>query len=108
MANSRAHTYESGPFRAHQIEDGSPYELANGHAIHCMTSGGRHGSSHLDGGKVLGTDPKVRGNAGVDVGYAWNDGKNLRAPDIVVGNVERTPGWQTRPPLLAVEYADRG
>ena len=109
MTNSHAHTYETGPFRAHQIEDGSPYELSNGHAIHCMTAGGRHGSRQLDGGKVLGTDPKVKGNAGIDVGYTWNDGENLRAPDLVVGNVERdVPGWQTKPPLLAVEYADKG
>lgn len=46
----------------------------------------------MDGSKVLGTDPKVQGNAGIDVGFAWNDGENLRAPDLVVGNVERVPG----------------
>src|SRR5580658_1340141 len=99
---------EPGPFRADQIREGDPYELSNGHAIRCMSAGPRHGGANLDGGRVLATDPAVDGSAGVDVGYSFNEGKNLRAPDVSVGNVVREPGWARTAPPLAVEYADRG
>lgn len=97
-----------GPFRADQIHEGSHYELSQGHAIHCMTAGGRHGSAHVLGSGVLDSDPGVTQQVGVDVGIAWNDGKNLRAPDIVVGMDLHAPGWATQAPPLAVEYADAG
>jgi len=95
-----------GPFRADQIHEGSHYELSQGHAIHCMTAGGRKGSTHLLGAIVINSDPGLAQQAGVDVGIAWNDGKNLRAPDIVAGMDLRAPGWARQAPPLAVEYAD--
>lgn len=97
-----------GPFRADQIHEGSHYELSQGHAIHCMTAGGRHGSAHIAGGAVIDTDPGLQQQAGIDVGIAWNEGKNLRAPDIVAGMDLRAPGWAKEAPPLAVEYADAG
>lgn len=96
-----------GPFRAPQIRDGDPYELRNGHPVQCMTAGGRHGVSHMVGGVVLALDPSAIGQVGVDIGIAFNDDKNLRAPDIVVG-AQAVPGWQRTFPPLAVEYADTG
>ena len=98
----------TGPFRADQIHEGDHYELSDGHAIHCMTAGRRHGSAHIVGGAVLSSDPAVLQQAGIDVGITWNDGKNLRAPDIVVGMDLREPGWAREAPPLAVEYADSG
>ena len=97
-----------GPFRADQIRDGDEYELSDGHALRCTPAGSRHGSAQLDGGRVLASDPAVRGRIGIDIGIAWNDDKNLRAPDLVVGDFERTPGWLRTVPPLAVEYADTG
>lgn len=97
-----------GPFRASQIREGDPYELSHGHAIRCMTAGGRHGRAHSAGDRVLATDPAVGGEVGVDVGITWGDERNLRAPDLSVGAVEATPGWQRTFPPLAVEYADAG
>lgn len=105
---SRHPSSAPGPFRAHQIREGDPYELSDGHPIHCMTAGGRHGGAHSVGNRVLGTDPAATEQVGIDVGIAWNDDKNLRAPDIIVGALDRTPGWQRRFPPLAVEYADTG
>jgi hypothetical protein len=97
-----------GPFRADQIRDGDEFELSDGHAVRCLPSGSRHGNAQLDGGRVLASDPAVRGRAGIDIGIAWNDDKNLRAPDLVVGHSERAPGWLRSVPPLAVEYADTG
>ena len=94
--------------RADQVKDGDPIELSNGHVIHCMTAGWRHAGAHIEGAKALATDPAVDDGAGIDAGVAWNDGKNLRAPDIVVGGPERKPGWMDVAPPLAVEYADTG
>jgi Uma2 family endonuclease len=99
-------TIDEGPFRADQIRDGDPYELSNGHAIRCMSAGGRHASKNFEGAKVIGTDPDVK-SAGVDAAYTFNDGKNLRAPDFSV-NVPDEPGWIKTAPPLAVEYADTG
>ncbi len=107
--SSRAQPWsEPGPFRADQIREGDPYELSNGHAIRCMTAGGRHGSAHIVGAAVLTSDPALDRPAGIDVGISWNDGKNLRAPDIVVGTDLSEPGWAHEAPPLAVEYADVG
>lgn len=97
-----------GPFRAGQIRQGDPYELSDGHAIRCMTAGGRHGLAHMAGGHALVSDPAVAGRVALDVGIAFNGDKNLRAPDIIVGAVEAVPGWQRTFPPLAVEYADTG
>ena len=95
-----------GPFRADQIRSGDPYELSNGHAIHCMTTGGRGSRANLLGGSVLDSDPAVE-EAGIDTGYSPAS-DTLRAPDVAVGNVPDTPGWVEGAPPLAVEYADTG
>ena len=97
-----------GPFRADQLRDGDPYELSDGHAIHCLPGGYRHGGAQAEGSRVLASDPAARARVGVEVGVAWNDDKNLRAPDIIVADVERAPGWLRSVPPLAVEYADTG
>jgi hypothetical protein len=97
-----------GPFRASMIREGDPYELSNGHPILCLPGGQRHGDTQIQGGKVLSSDPAIDGAVGTDVGIAFNDDKNLRAPDLSVGGVKQEPGWMRTPPPLAVEYADRG
>jgi hypothetical protein len=71
-----------------------------------MPTEGRGGTSQLDTGTLLDTDPDVD-SAGVEVGYT-PDKKTLRAPDISVGGVPRTPGFVSGAPPLAVEYADSG
>ena len=103
-----SHHKPPGPMRADQINDGDPIELSDGHPIHCMSAGRRHAGAHIEGAKALATDPAVEDDAGIDAGVVWNDGKNLRAPDIVVGGLEREPGWMDKAPPLAVEYADTG
>lgn len=113
MAESRSHaTFPppsfGGPFRADQIRDGDPYELSNGHPLLCMGAGDRHSMANARGVAVLLSDPAVKGQAGVDAGFAFNDGKSLRAPDIAIGNLHGEPGWAKGTPPLAVEYADRG
>jgi hypothetical protein len=95
-----------GPFRADQIRNGDPYELSRGHAIHCMTAGGRGSRANLVGGSMLDSDPEVE-EAGVDTGYSPGS-DTLRAPDIAIGNVPDAPGWVQGAPPLAVEYADTG
>jgi hypothetical protein len=97
-----------GPFRAEQFHDGDPYELSDGHAIRCLPGGLRHGSAQIEGGRVLASDPAARGRVGVEVGVAFNDDKNLRAPDVIVADVEPAPGWLRSVPPLALEYADTG
>ncbi|MEE8525597.1 MAG: Uma2 family endonuclease [Thermoanaerobaculia bacterium] len=103
---SRPLTTSRGPFRADQIRPGDPYELSNGHAVHCMGTGGRGSRANLLGGSVLDSDPGVE-EAGVDTGYSPSP-DTLRAPDVAVGNVPDAPGWVEGAPLLAVEYADTG
>ncbi len=105
MSTKHQH-HTAGPFRADQLVCGDPYELANGHPVECLPGGGRHSKANLTGGLALGTDPAVE-SAGVDTGFAVDD-KNLRAPDIAVGNVPDAPGWVRGTPPLAVEYADVG
>jgi len=95
-----------GPFRAAQLRSGDPYELADGHPIECLPSGGRHAKSNSSGALILESDPDVE-SVGVDAGFT-TDEHNLRAPDIAVGNVLDTPGWIPGAPPLAVEYADTG
>lgn len=102
------HPHEApGPFRSHQIRDGDPYELSDGHAIRCMTAGERHARANLEGGRVLATDPAVDGAVGVDAGFSFNGDRNLRAPDLSVGVGTRS-GWMRTAPPLAVEYSDTG
>lgn len=103
---SRPLSTSHGPFRADQIRPGDPYELSNGHAIHCMGTGGRGSRANLVGGSVLDSDPAVE-EAGVDAGYSPSP-DTLRAPDVAVGNVPDAPGWIAGAPPLAVEYADTG
>ncbi len=95
-----------GPFRAEQIRSGDPYELSNGHAIHCLPTGGQGSRANLLGGTVLESDPAVE-EAGVDTGFTPHKG-TLRAPDVAVGNVPNRPGWVPGVPPLALEYADTG
>lgn len=105
MAN-HYHFQTEGPFLAAQLRSGDPYELSNGHPIQCLPSGGWHAKSNLVGGLVMDSDPNVE-SAGVDAGYAFSD-KDLRAPDLAVGNVPDKPGWIPDAPPLVVEYADTG
>lgn len=93
-----------GPFRAEHIREGDPYELSNGHPILCMPIGQRGGRANLTGGGVLETDPAVIA-AGVDIGFSDNP-SHLRAPDVSVGDIPNEPGWASKAPRLAVEYAD--
>jgi Uma2 family endonuclease len=95
-----------GPFRADQLRCGDPYELRDGHPVECLPGGGRHSKASMSGGLALGTDPDAD-SAGFDTGYTPND-KNMRAPDIAIGNVPDEPGWVKGVPPLAVEYADVG
>ena len=95
-----------GPFSADQLKSKDPYELSNGHALFTPPTGQRGGKGNLEGGKVLATDPDVT-SAGIDVGFSAGP-KELRAPDISIGNVGDGPGWSTTAPPLAVEYADVG
>lgn len=108
MSSYPMHAYgdPEGPFTASQVREGDPYELSNGHAIRCMSVSERHGKANLQGG-ALASDPQVMGNAGTDVGIEFNEGKNLRAPDLVIG-IEGRPGWSKSVPAICVEYADRG
>ena len=55
---------------------------------------------------MLDTDPDVD-STGFDAGFS-PDSKNMRAPDIAVGNVPDRPGWLPGTPPLAVEYAGSG
>lgn len=98
----------TGPFRADQIHEGDHYELSQGHAIHCMTAGERHGSAHAAGVLTIATAAIVPKETGIDVGVAWNEGKNLRAPDLSSGRPLTKPGWASEAPPLAIEYASTG
>jgi hypothetical protein len=96
----------SGPFRADQIRSGDPYELSNGHPIHCLPTGIRGGKAANVGGGVLASDPAVQ-DVGFDIGFSPSL-EILRAPDLSVGEFPDQPGWGQGAPPLAVEYADTG
>lgn len=96
-----------GPYEASMVHDGDYVELSNGYRVQCSPAGGDHGASNLSGGMVLKTDPQVH-EAAVDLGIEFNGGKNLRAPDVAVGENLATPGWAQKMPPLCVEYAARG
>ena len=106
MATS-PHQHESrGPFLADQLRPGDPYELSNGHPIHCLPTGSRGGRATNVGGAVLASDPAAQ-DVGVDVGFSPSP-EMLRAPDLSVGEMPNEPGWVHGVPPLAVEYADTG
>lgn len=60
---SSRYQLQTGPFRASQIGDGDPYELSNGHAIHCLPARADHAESNLTGGAA----DQVRLASGVNV-----------------------------------------
>lgn len=95
-----------GPYTASDIRPGDPYELSNGQLIECMGTGQRGARTNASGAMLLGTDPDVR-SVGVDAGISPRP-DILRAPDIVIGDLEDKPGWAPKSPPLAVEYADTG
>ncbi|MEO7327065.1 MAG: Uma2 family endonuclease [Minicystis sp.] len=96
----------SGPFRAAALAPGDRYELHDGHAIYCAPTGGDGARRTVAGAQVLDTDPAVT-ETGIDAGYSAGP-KDLRAPDVSVGNVPDKPGWIQGVPPLAVEYAGSG
>ena len=96
-----------GTHRASQVRDGERVELSDGRRVACMSSGGRHANANVLGGAVLASDPATKGRVGADIGVAFNNDRNLRAPDLATG-VEPGFGWQTSAPPLAVEYASVG
>jgi Uma2 family endonuclease len=96
----------AGPFRTEQLGGKSRYELSDGNAIFCSPSGGDGARGVVAGGLVLDTDPDVE-SSGFDAGFS-PDAKNMRAPDIAVGNVPDRPGFVDGSPPLAVEYASTG
>ncbi len=106
MARSPLHTRSQGPFRADQLRPGDPYELSNGHPVHCLPTGSRGGKATSVGDGVLASDPAVQ-DVGVDVGFSPSP-EVLRAPDLSVGEIPDQPGWSQGAPALAVEYADTG
>jgi Uma2 family endonuclease len=95
-----------GPFRADQLRPGDPYELSNGHPIHCLPTEGRGAKATSVGAGVLASDPAVA-DVGVDTGFSPSP-EILRAPDLAVGAIPDQPGWVHGAPPLAVEYADTG
>ncbi len=106
MAKSSLQPGSRGPFRADQLRSGDPYELSNGHPVHCLPTGGRGGRAASLGGGVLASDPAAQ-DVGTDVGFSPSP-EILRAPDLAVGEIPDQPGWVQGAPPLAVEYADTG
>jgi Uma2 family endonuclease len=106
MAKSSLQPGSRGPFRADHLRSGDPYELSNGHPVHCLPTGGRGGRAANLGGGVLASDPAAQ-DVGVDVGFSPSP-EILRAPDVSVGEIPDQPGWVQGAPPLAVEYADTG
>lgn len=95
-----------GPFRADQLHSGDPYELSNGHALHIPPTDARRAEARTAGVIVITTTTSYP--VGIDAGLVFNDGKNLRAPDLDVGADLDTPGWIRDAPPLAIEYAGVG
>jgi Uma2 family endonuclease len=106
MAKSSLQPGSQGPFRADQLRSGDPYELSNGHPVHCLPTGGRGSKATSVGDGVLASDPAVQ-DVGVDTGFSPSP-DILRAPDLSVGEIPDQPGWVQGAPPLAVEYADTG
>jgi Uma2 family endonuclease len=106
MKRSSRASASHGPFRADQLRPGDPYELSQGHPVHCLPTGGRGSKASTVGAGVLASDPAVE-DVGFDTGFSPAP-DTLRAPDIAVGSIPDEPGWVQGAPALAVEYADRG
>lgn len=94
-------------YTADDIADGDPYELSEGRRIECMSSGRAHSTAHDAGHMAVSSDPATH-SAPIDLGLVWGDERNLRAPDIVVGQIESGPGWERGVPPLCIEYASSG
>lgn len=105
MANQQRRLGQ-GPFRADQLGDDDRYELSNGHPIYCAPAAPGHAGPNVIGGAVIDSDPDVDW-AGVDAGFSPEPG-TLRAPDVCVASPGDEPGWLSKAPALAVEYASRG
>jgi Putative restriction endonuclease len=95
-----------GAHRAEALRPKDPYEISDGHLIHCLPTGQRVSRSTVAGTFVIDSDPAVT-SSGIDTGFSPRPSM-LRAPDIAVGNIEDKPGWATAASVLAVEYADTG
>jgi len=96
-----------GPLRAHNIREGEPYEVFNGHLIYCLPNDGPLGSAHSAGALVLSASVVLPFVTMIDVGFTWNAGRYLLAPDLSVGlSNPENPGWSVTPPMIAVEYVD--
>lgn len=95
-----------GPFRVDSLRDGDRYELVDGHPLYCNPTGGQGGRAEAAGARAVTTDPAVT-ESGIDVGYSGSP-RDLRAPDIAVGNVPDARGWVKGAPPLAIEYAGEG
>jgi Uma2 family endonuclease len=104
--NRNSQPRSQGPFRAEHIRPGDPYELSNGHPVHCLPTGGRGAKAASVGDGVLASDPAVQ-DVGVEAGFSPSP-EILRAPDLSVGEIPDQPGWIQGAPPLAVEYADTG
>ncbi|MFO0591154.1 MAG: Uma2 family endonuclease [Polyangiaceae bacterium] len=91
---------------ASDLRPGDRYELSDGRAIYCAPTGGDGSRNTVVGAQVLDTDPAVE-TSGMDAGFSPSP-RQLRAPDIAVGNVPDKPGWIEGAPPLAVEYASSG
>lgn len=98
--------WDRNDYVASDVTPDDRYELSDGRAIYCAPTGGDGSSGTLLGGEVLSTDPAVK-QAGIDAGYSPSP-RNLRAPDVAIGNVPDAPGWIPGAPPLAVEYASVG
>ena len=106
MSDSAVRSLGPGPFSTAELGSRSRHELSDGHAIPCAPNRGDSARRVVAGGLVLDTDPDVD-STGFDAGFS-PDLKNVRAPDIAVGNVPDRPGWIPGTPPLAVEYAGGG
>jgi Uma2 family endonuclease len=106
VKRSILHSGSPGPFRADQLRSDDPYELSNGHPVHCLPTGARGAKATSVGDGVLASDPAVE-DVGVDTGFSPSP-EILRAPDLSVGALPDQPGWVRGVPPLAVEYADTG
>ncbi len=96
-----------GPWRAHHIREGEPYEVSNGHLLYCLPNDGPRSRAHSAAAGVLSAAALHPYCALLDAGFTWSRGRYLRAPNLAVGSVDsEDPGWVVIPPQLALEYTD--
>ncbi len=95
---NRPYPSTQGPFRADQIREGDPYELAHGHAVRCLPTGGRGSEATATDAAILKSDPQVE-SAGVDTGFSPTPDTSW-TPDVAVGDARILPG-PCRPETLA-------